>query len=46
MTVLTHEYSKRVAVLVGELLEALLPASGTSDIASPGTATHVMEVVL
>ena len=46
MTVLTHDYSKLVAVPVGELLEALLPASVTSDIAPPGTATHVVEVVL
>ena len=29
-----------------ELLEALLPASVTSDIAPPGTATHVVDVVL
>ena len=29
-----------------ELLEALLPASVTSDIAPPGTATHVVEVVM
>ena len=30
----------------GRTLEALLPASVTSDIAPPGTATHVVEVVL
>lgn len=45
MTIRTPEYSKLVAVPVRELLEALLPASRTSDIASPVTATHVVEVV-
>ena len=46
MTVLIHDYSKLVAVPVGEPSEALLPASVTSDIAPPGTATHVVEVVM
>ena len=46
MTVLIEDYSKLVAVPVGEPLEALLPASVTSDIAPPGTATHVVIVVL
>ena len=46
MTVLIKDYSKLVAVPVGEPLEALLPASVTSDIALPGTATHVVEVVI
>ena len=46
MTVLIQDYSKLIAVPVGERLEALLPASVTSDIAPPGTATHVVEVVI
>ena len=46
MTVLIQDYSKLVAVPVGELLEALLPALVTSDMAPPGTATHVVNVVL
>ena len=46
MTVLIQDYSSLLAVPVGELLEALLPASVTSDIAPPGTATHVVNVVV
>ena len=46
MTVLIQDYSKLIAVPVGERLEALLPALVTSDIAPPGTATHVVKVVL
>ena len=46
MTVLIQDYSKLIAVPVGERLEALSPALVTSDIAPPGTATHVVNVVL
>lgn len=46
MTVLIQDYSKLIDVPVGEPSEALSPASVTSDPAPPGTATHVVNVVL